>query len=134
MSATITRPRASRKAAPVDHPLRTEKEYAAAIAEIESILDDGPKNRSPAHNRLELLSILVAAYEDEHDEEIQPASPQALVEFMAAQKGIGRAALADLMGGRSRLSDFLSKKRDLSIGQIIRLRRELGIPADLLLA
>jgi antitoxin component HigA of HigAB toxin-antitoxin module len=41
--------------------------------------------------------------------------------------------LAEIMGGRSRLSDFYNKKRPLSTSQIIKLRELLGIPADLLL-
>lgn len=56
-----------------------------------------------------------------------------LVQFMAEQKGMSRAELAEIVGGRSRLSDFMSGKRELSKGQIQALRDKLGIPADLLL-
>jgi HTH-type transcriptional regulator/antitoxin HigA len=134
MPATLTRPFARRTAAPTNRAIRTEKEYTAAIAEVEALLDADPKKGSADYDRLELLSILVEAYEDEHDEEIEPASPQAIVEAMAEQKGITRTQLAELMGGRSRLSDFLNKKRGLSINQVARLRETLGIPADLLIA
>jgi antitoxin component HigA of HigAB toxin-antitoxin module len=41
--------------------------------------------------------------------------------------------LADIMGGRSRVSDFFNGKRGLSTGQVKALRNLLGIPADLLL-
>lgn len=61
------------------------------------------------------------------------ATPQEVVEFMADQRGLGRGELADLMGGRSRLSDFLKGKRALSRGQTAALRNALGIPADLLM-
>jgi len=118
---------------PVDRPIRRETEYNAAIAEIERLLDADPKKGTSAFDRLELLTILVEAYEEEHDEEFKPASPQEMVEFMAEQKGIGRTELAELMGGRSRLSDFLNKHRKLSINQISKLRKALGIPADLLI-
>ena len=117
----------------VDRPIRKETEYHAAIAEIERLLDEDPKKGTSAFDRLELLSILVEAYEQEHDDELKPASPQEMVEFMAEQKGVGRTALAELMGGRSRLSDFLNKNRKLSINQITKLREALGIPADLLI-
>jgi HTH-type transcriptional regulator/antitoxin HigA len=56
-----------------------------------------------------------------------------LVQFMVEQKGMSRAELAGIMGGRSRLSDFMRGKRDLSKGQIQALRDNLGISADLLL-
>jgi len=58
---------------------------------------------------------------------------QQAVEFMLEQKGRSRAELAELMGGRSRVSDFFSGKRRLSTAQIKSLSNLLGIPADLLL-
>ncbi len=134
MPATLNRPRIRRSAAPTDRAIRTEKEYDAAVAEIDCLLDSDPKKGTADFNRLELLSILVEAYEDEHDEPIAPATPQEVVEFMAEQKGISRTELATMLGGRSRLSDFLHKHRALSINQVTKLRERLGIPADLLIS
>jgi HTH-type transcriptional regulator/antitoxin HigA len=57
-----------------------------------------------------------------------------VVEFMLEQKGLTRAVLAEPFGGRSRVSDFFSGKRPLSMTQIKALRELLGIPADLLIA
>jgi HTH-type transcriptional regulator / antitoxin HigA len=45
-----------------------------------------------------------------------------------------RTELAPLMGGKSRVSEFLAGKRRLSVEQIIALRDALGIPADLLIS
>ena len=72
------------------------------------------------------------AYEDEH-ERMGPVTPQEAVEFMLEQKGMTRAELTELMGGRSRVSEFFSGKRDLSKSQIEALHLHLGIPADVLL-
>ena len=52
---------------------------------------------------------------------------------MLEQKGLERSDLDEVMGGKSRVSDFLNGKRDLSKFQIEGLRRLLGIPADILL-
>jgi antitoxin component HigA of HigAB toxin-antitoxin module len=57
----------------------------------------------------------------------------AAVRFMLEQKGLERSDLDEVMGGRSRVSEFLNGKRDLSQTQIEGLRRMLGIPADVLL-
>lgn len=109
MPATMTTRRGIRRpAAPIDRPIRTERDYDATVAEIEALLDIAPKKGTADFNRLELLSILVESYEDAHDEKIEAASPQEMVEFVAEQKGISRTALAELMGGRSRLSEFLN--------------------------
>lgn len=116
------------------HVLRTDDEYAAAVAEIDRLLDLDPAPYSAEADRLELLSLLVEAYDQEHNPiDDGDLSPQDVVDFMLEQRGMKRADLAELMGGRSRVSDFFNGKRDLSKAQIAGLRDLLHIPADLLL-
>lgn len=119
---------------PTPHVLRTPDEYDAAVAEIDRLLDLDPAPFSADSDRLELLSVLVEDYEVRHDPiDDSDLTPVDLVEFMVEQKGMSRAELAEIMGGRSRVSDFMSGKRELSKGQIQGLRDKLGIPPDLLL-
>lgn len=136
MSGTITPTRAVRKmsAAPIEHPIRGRKEFNQIVAEMDALLDADPREGTPELDRLELLSILVAAYEADNEPEPHLPTPQAAVRFMAEQKGITATELAHLLGGRSRLSDFFNEKRELSRAQIRQLRDALGIPADLLIA
>jgi HTH-type transcriptional regulator/antitoxin HigA len=115
------------------HVLRNQREFKAAVEEIDDLLDRGPRRGSEEYERLEFLSVLVKAYEDEHDPVDEAGTPQSVVSFMLEQKGRTRADLAPLMGGRGRVSEFFSGKRRLSIDQIRKLRDELGIPADLLI-
>jgi antitoxin component HigA of HigAB toxin-antitoxin module len=63
----------------------------------------------------------------------EDVSPQEVVDFILEQKGMERSDLAEWLGGRSRVSEFFSGKRDLSRGQIEALRKHLGLSADLLL-
>lgn len=117
------------------HVLRNAKEYRVAVAEIDRLLDADPKRGSAAGDRLEFLSVLVEAYEDAHDPlDTRGGTPQSVVAFMLEQRGMSRADLAFLMGGKGRISEFFSGKRRLSVEQIRALRNELGIPADLLIA
>jgi HTH-type transcriptional regulator / antitoxin HigA len=117
------------------HVLRNVREYRAAVAEIDQLLDDDPRRASDAYNRLELLSVLVEAYEDEHDPiDETEGTPQSIVAFMLDQREMTRSDLAPLMGGKARVSEFFSGKRRLSVEQIRSLRDALGIPADLLIA
>ena len=114
--------------------LRSTEEYDAAVAEIDRLLDLDPPAGSAEYDRLEILSVLVEDYDTRHDPiDDSDLTPQTAVDFMLEQKGMTRADLAGIMGGRSRVSDFFSGKRDLSKGQIEALRDTLGIPADLLL-
>jgi HTH-type transcriptional regulator/antitoxin HigA len=119
---------------PAPHVLRTEEEYDAAVAEIDRLLDLDPQQYTEAYDRLELLSVLVEDYDTRNNPiDDSDLTPQSAVDFMLEQKGMTRAELADIMGGRSRVSDFFNGKRELSKRQIEALREKLGIPADLLL-
>ena len=116
------------------HVLRNAREYKAAVTEIDQLLDADPKRGTVAYDRLEFLSVLVEAYEDKHDPlDEREGTPQSVVEFMLEQKGMTRADLHELMGGKARVSEFFAGKRRLSIAQIRALHRELGIPTDLLI-
>ncbi|MBX6333267.1 MAG: helix-turn-helix domain-containing protein [Gemmatimonadaceae bacterium] len=116
------------------HVLRNEREYDAAVAEIDDLLDRKKLTRRE-EERLEFLTVLVQAYDEEHVRFGEgDVSPQEVVDFMLAQRGMTRAQLAPLFGGRSRVSDFFNGKRPLSMGQVQKLRAALGISADLLIA
>ena len=115
------------------HVLRNEAEYVAAVEEIDRLLDADPPAGTDESDRLEFLSVLVSAYEDRHLPEESRPSPQEAVEFMLEQRGLTRVDLAPWLGGRSRVSEFLSGKRRLSLGQVENLRTHLGVPADLLI-
>ena len=112
----------------------TEEEYAAAVAEVDALLDAAVQEGSDDYERLEFLSVLIEEYDAERwDEADWATSPQAVVEFMLEQRGLTRADLAAAMGGKSRVSEFFAGKRPLSRSQIVALRELLGVSADLLL-
>ncbi|HUE87616.1 MAG TPA: helix-turn-helix domain-containing protein [Vicinamibacterales bacterium] len=114
------------------HILRNEEEYESAIVEIERLLDENVEADSEGYDRLEFLSVLVEHYEEEH----YPGgkvSPQQAITFMLEQNGMSRSDLDDAMGGKSRVSEFFSGRRDLSKSQIGSLHRLLGVPAAILL-
>lgn len=113
------------------HLLRNDLEYEAALAEVERLMEEEPPVGTPAYERLEFLAVLVEAYEDE-EVPISAPTPQAIVEFALEQKGLERSDLYDVMGGKSRVSEFFAGKRELSMNQVRALRDVLGIPADLL--
>jgi HTH-type transcriptional regulator / antitoxin HigA len=115
------------------HVLRTPEEYEAAMAQIHDLLDQAVEPGTEDYERLEFLSVLAEAYEDAHTPEPRRASPQELVEFMLEQHGKTRADLAAVMGGKARVSQFLSGARRLSLAQVRGLRETLGLSADLLL-
>jgi antitoxin component HigA of HigAB toxin-antitoxin module len=108
--------------------------YAIAVREADALLDLDPQPGTEPFERLEFLSVLIEEYEDERKtDDGWQSTPQAVVDFMLEQNGLTRADLNDVMGGKSRVSEFFAGKRELSRDQIRGLRSLLGIPADLLI-
>jgi HTH-type transcriptional regulator/antitoxin HigA len=113
-------------------PRRNERELELAVREIDALIDRGAQPGTDAGERLEFLSVLVKVYEDSHDPLID-MSPQDVVDFMLDQRNLARGDLTDLMGGRSRVSDFFNGRRELSKNQARALAAFLDIPIGVLL-
>jgi HTH-type transcriptional regulator/antitoxin HigA len=111
-------------------PIRTEADYEAALAEIDHLLD--ATEGSAEAERLELLSILVEAYEEVHHP-IDPPDPIDAIRFRMEQQGLSRRDLEAYIGSRARVSEILNRQRPLTLAMIRRLHRGLGIPADSLI-
>lgn len=110
--------------------IRTEAEYEAALAEIETLMSAAAD--SPEGERLDLLVTLVEAYEARHHP-IEAPDPIELIKFVMEQRGLERADLEPLIGSRGRVSEILSRKRALTLEMIRRLHAALGVPADALI-
>lgn len=111
-------------------PIRTEEDYRAALAEIEPLMDAAPG--SPEEDRLEVLSTLVWAYEQEHYPVDKP-NPIAAIEYYIESRGLTRKDLEPYLGSPSRVSEVMNKRRALSKEMIRRLEEGTGIPASVLL-
>lgn len=79
-----------------------------------------------------MLTTLVEAYEAKHYA-ICPSDPVEAIKFGMDQLGMTRKNLETLLGGRERVSEILTKKRNLSLEMIRRLHRTLHIPLESLI-
>ena len=111
-------------------PIRTEADYERALKEIEKLFEAEPD--TPEGDRLEVLSTLVEAYEEEHYHIPAPDPIEAIYYFMES-RGLSRKDLEPYMGSRARVSEILNKKRPLSLPMIRKLHNGLGIPAEVLI-
>ncbi len=111
-------------------PIKTEADYEAALAEIERLW--GAKENTPKGDKLDVLVILVEAYEQAHFP-IDPPDPIAAIKFWMDQMGLTRKDLEPFIGSRARVSEVLNGKRDLSLNMIRRLHSGLNIPLENLL-
>lgn len=111
-------------------PIKTKKDYETALAFIEKHFE--AKQNSPENFILEVLSILVENYEEEHFP-IEAPDPVEAIKFRMEQAGFTTHDLAVLMGGRNRVSEVFARKRSLTLNMMRSLNKEWGIPAQVLL-
>src|SRR6185503_12077796 len=96
-------------------PIRTEADYDAAVEEIDALIE--AKAGTPEADRLEVLAILVDAYEESRFPTAPPNPVEAIL-FALDQGQITRKQLEAALGGRNRVSELFAGSRGLSIGMI----------------
>ncbi|HSR55771.1 MAG TPA: helix-turn-helix domain-containing protein [Alphaproteobacteria bacterium] len=111
-------------------PIRTKADYERSLAEVEHLW--GSKSGTAEGDRLDILATLIDAYEAQHYP-IDPPDPIEAITFRMEQQGLSRKDLEPFIGTRTRVSEVLNRKRNLSIGMIRRLHEHLGISADVLI-
>ena len=111
-------------------PIKTKKDYQAAMERLETIFDAKPG--TPEGDELEVLGILIDKYEQEHFPIGYP-DPIEAIKFRMEQMGYTQSDLAKVVGQKSRASEILSKKRKLTLEMIRQLHRGLGIPTNVLI-
>lgn len=107
-------------------PIRTERDYEAALAEIEGLMD--AEAGTPEGDRLDVLVTLAEAYEARHWA-IDPPDPIDAIKLRLEQRGLSRRYLEKIVGSSGRVSEILNRKRSLSVEMMRRLHAELDIPA-----
>jgi HTH-type transcriptional regulator/antitoxin HigA len=88
-------------------PIKTEKQYRDAVARIDTlaVAPDAEDNEE-----LELLTILVMAYETEHVPDVA-VEPLEYLKASMANRGLTQSDLSALLGSSSRAAEVLKGKR-----------------------
>jgi len=111
-------------------PIRTDADHEASLAEIERLFDAEPG--TPDGDRLEVLSVLVEAFEARHFP-IEPPDPVEAILHHLESRGLTRRDLEPYLGSRARVSEILNRRRPLTLAMIRQLQAGLGIPATVLI-
>ncbi len=111
-------------------PIKTEVDYQLALEEIERLFDAIPG--TPDGDRLEVLTTLVEAYEEQHHP-IPFPDPIEAINYHLESRGLSDRDLEPFIGNSALVTEILSRIRPLSIDMIRRLHSGLGISADILI-
>jgi HTH-type transcriptional regulator/antitoxin HigA len=111
-------------------PIRTKRDYAAALREAERLWDAPEK--SPQAEQLEVLSLLIEDYE-RRQFPIESPDPIDFLLNVMEWRGLSRKDLEPYIGSRARVAEVLNRVRPLSLEMIRRLASGLKLPADVLI-
>ena len=112
--------------------IKTKKDYGVALENIESLMDRNSKPGSSDANKLELLFLLIKDYEEKHFP-VEAPDPIEAILFRMEQEGLQPRDLIPYIGSRSKVSEVLSRKRQLTLTMIRALHEGLGIPIESLI-
>jgi len=109
--------------------IKTDAQHQAALSHIESLMD--AKTGSAKEDELELWAMLVEQYEQAQFP-IGDPDPVEAIRFRMDQMGLRQKDLVECIGAKSKVSEVLSGKRQLSLPMIRALHEKLDIPAEVL--
>lgn len=108
--------------------IETVEENRLALRILERLMSIGDGKRSAEENALlSLLAALVEQFEKKTYPAATSVEPKEILRDLMASNELKAADLADVMGGRSRVSEVLSGKRAISKDQAKRLGQRFGI-------
>ncbi len=111
-------------------PIRTEDDYDAALKRIDQLMN--AELETPEGDELDILVTLVEAYEAKHYP-IPACDPIEAIKFRMEQMGLEAKDLTPIIGSRSKVSEVLNRKRQLSIAMIRNLNAQLHLPFESLI-
>lgn len=107
--------------------LKTARDHTAALAHVEALMT----RPGPDEAELELWSLLVEKYEEEHFP-IEAPDPIEAIRFRMEQENLTPADLQPYLQSKSKVSEVMNRKRPLSLSMIRALHKGLKIPAEVL--
>ena len=111
-------------------PIKTESDYQNALTEIERLFEIEPN--SPELDRLDILTTLVSAYEQQHHPIDAPDAISA-IEYYLEARGLSERDLAASIGDTEQVRAILNRQQPLNLDAIRRLNQDFGIPAEVLI-
>ena len=110
--------------------IKTEPDYRRALKQLELIFDApvGSKESDDA----DLLGLLIDEYEKSHFP-IDAPDPIEAIKIRMEEMHLKQIDLVEEIGGKSRVSEILNRKRKLTLDMIRKLTQRLNLSSDLLI-
>lgn len=113
------------------NPIHNEEEYKTAFKELDKVWDAKPN--TPERDTLELLLLVIEAYEAKHHP-MPVLDPIDAIKYKMEEEELTQQDLVRYFGSKQRVSEVLNRKRNLTLKMIKNLYHGLRIPANVLLS
>ncbi len=110
-------------------PIKNIEDYNSAINRLEDIFD-APIN-SIEGDEAEILSLLIENFENTHFP-IESPDPIEAIKIRMEELDLKQKDLIGVIGGKSRVSEILNRKKKLTVEMIAKLEKLLHISASIL--
>jgi len=113
--------------------IKTKKEYNAYLNWVDEMFDKKVKPGSAEGEDLQVALLLIKQYEDEHFPIPYP-DPIEAIKAKMEERGMKNKDLVGVVGSKGYVSALLNKRKPLTLDLAKIFHKELGIPAEVLLA
>jgi len=110
-------------------PLKTNKDYENALKRME-LLFDAPAG-TPESDEADILALVIDDYERKHFP-IEAPDPIEAIKIRMEEMQLKQSDLINEIGGKSRVSEILNRKRKLTVDMIRNLTSRLNLSANIL--
>jgi len=110
--------------------IKTEADYQKALKRLEEIFD--AKIGTLESDEADILGLMIDEYEKKHYH-IDAADPIEAIKIRMEEMQLRQVDLADVIGGKNRVSEVLNRKRKLTVEMIRNLTKRLNLSPGLLI-
>ena len=110
--------------------IKTKGDYQLALKRLEVIFD--AKGETPESDEADILGLMIDEYEKKHYP-IESPDPIEAIKIRMEEMQLKQIDLVDAIGGKSRVSEVLNRKRKLTVEMIRNLATRLNLSPGLLI-
>ena len=110
--------------------IKNDADYQKALKRLEEIFD--AKKGTPDSDEADILGLMIDDYENKHFP-IEAPDPIEAIKIRMEDLNLKQSDLADVLGGKNRVSEILHRKRRLTLDMIRKLTKKLNLSPGLLI-
>ena len=111
-------------------PIKTEADYHDALKRLEIVFDAAIGTLES--DEADMLGLMIDEYEKKHYP-IEAPDPIEAIKIRMEEMHLKQVDLVDAIGGKSRVSEILNRKRKLTVDMIRKLTTRLNLSPGLLI-